>query len=113
MRRLLLLVGMLLVLDVNAQSHFTDGNKLLQACRELETRPESFMSGMCAGYASALADVMATPYPVSIRACIPEKVKLSQVIAVVTKALRDGPEQLDYSANSTAMVALSKAFPCK
>ena len=111
MKRLLLLAGMLLISDAQAQSSFTDGNKLLEACRTVEAQPGSFMAGVCAGYVPALADVMATP--LAIRACIPNGVKLSQTVAIVTKALRDHPEQLHYSANSTAMVALSAAFPCK
>lgn len=111
MKSLLLLAGMLLVLDVQAQSSFTDGNKLLEACRVVEAQPGSFMAGVCGGYVSALADVMSNP--VAIHACIPAGVTRSQVVAVVTKALRDHPEQLHYTASSTAMVALSAAFPCK
>jgi hypothetical protein len=111
MRTLLLLAGMLLVLDVQAQSTF-DGNKLLEACRKAEGPTGSFMEGVCGGYVAAVADVMSTP-PVAVRACIPEGATRGQIREVVTKALRDHPEQLHHEAVALTMVALSKAFPCK
>jgi hypothetical protein len=111
MKSLLLLAGMLLVLDVQAQANF-DGNKLLEACRAAETPTGSFMGGVCGGYVSALVDVMSGP-PVALRVCLPDGVTRGQAREIVMKALRDHPEQLHHSASDLVMGALSKAFPCK
>lgn len=109
---LLVLTGMLFVLDVQAQASFVTGDKLLENCREVETRSEAFNTGVCAGYVTAVADAMALPVVGGLRACIPIGVTTRQIVAVVTKYLRDHPEELHYSANSTATLALRMAFPC-
>lgn len=113
MKSLLLLAGMLLVLDVQAQSSFVSGNKLLDNCLEIETRPSSFKTGVCAGYVSSVVDSLAFQASGNLHACIPPQgVTVRQAVAVVTKYFRDYPEKLHYSAYTSAVLALSISFPC-
>ncbi len=45
--------------------------------------------------------------------CVPEEVKLKQMILVVQKYLWDHPEKLHRGAGELTMAALREAFPCK
>jgi len=103
-----------------------DGATLLKLC-QAEEKIES------ANNASELADVLQcqayvegvfTGYSMVSNAlnlrekgvesvCVPEEVKLKQMILVVQKYLREYPEKLHRGVGELTMTALKEAFPCK
>lgn len=113
MKRTMLLLGLLLTFDVNAQATYITGNALLEHCGKVESNTSSFTDGVCMGFIAGVADAMAIRTS-GTRACIPsQSVPLKQVVAVSLKYLRDNPAELHYSGFTNVAVALSKAFPCK
>jgi len=110
MKRALLLIGMLLAFDVEAEG-FDTGNDLLRYCSKHVTNP--FYNGLCSGYTIAIADVMVIDSVAGFRACFPATVTRGRLLEVSMQYLRAHPEQLHYTAVCLVAAALSEAFPCK
>jgi len=97
-------------------SAFINGNELHEYCNS-PRGTERY--GLCVGYIVGVSDALAsgtTNLPVLIfgwRACIPKNVTIGQVTDVVTKWLREHPQDRHYLATGIVAEALAKAFPCK
>lgn len=98
--------------DGRAQGHFATGNTLLRECEGNRLNQPS-----CLAYMSGLADGLALLFELhpqsSIRACVPDKVTVSQIRDVVLKYLREKPEDRHEAASTLGLLALVGAFPCK
>ncbi|MGU5731432.1 Rap1a/Tai family immunity protein [Aeromonas jandaei] len=62
----------------------------------------------CRGYITGVADVLD-----GFSFCIPDRVNRGQNVDVVTKYLRDHPEDRHQDAHTLTAYALSIAFPCQ
>jgi hypothetical protein len=89
-----------------ARADFMTGNQLWEKC---QASPPI----ICAGYVSAVADIMGHHTVFNRRACFAPEVTNGQVADVVKKWLREHPESRHYVASSLAAEALAEAFPCK
>lgn len=113
MKRAILLIGMLLAFDVRADA-FESGNTLADKCRGAAQREVTFPDGICLGYVTGIADVMAISPIGRSRACIPTSgTTKGQMVDIVVKHIREHPEELHYDAASLVAKALSTAFPCR
>jgi hypothetical protein len=75
--------------------------------------------GLCVGYIQGVFDSGTdgppnggTEWPSGMTACVPEGVTSGQLTEVVTKWLREHPEDWHFSANSLAANALMATWPC-
>lgn len=85
---------------------FQNGNDLYSSC---ENRVDQF----CIGYVMAIADVLGADNPVNgYRACFRSGVTGRQIIDIVTKYLRQKPDERHYNAAGLVADALQSAFPC-
>ena len=137
MKRNLWLFAMLLVFGVSSPSraaNIKDGNDLLDACRdadkgpdEMKTQDQLRRSMMCLGYITGVTDGIKVATQVNERVngkplnlgewggmfCIPDGVKVGQMLRVVVKYLRDHPEELHNDSAELVVAAFLTAFPCK
>ena len=99
--------------------HFSDGNDLLEACRQTLEFPESdknineFNAGSCWGYIRATNDmyeVMAQSAQRTI--CVSPQIGRKQLTMVVVKYLNEHPERLQNVAALLIYEAFQEAFPC-
>jgi Rap1a immunity proteins len=89
------------------------GNDLARKCNA--SAQDNFALGDCAGYVTAVADIMSQPewpYSQQAKACLVPEVERGQLVAVVKRYVAEHPEQLHYTAFSVVAVALAQAFPC-
>ena len=100
-------------------NHFSDGNDLLQACRqtiefsESDSKLNEFNAGSCWGYIRATNDmyqVMAQNAKRTI--CISPQMSRKQLTRVVVKYLKEHPERLHNVAALLIYEAFQEAFPC-
>ena len=100
-------------------NHFSDGNALLEACRQSTEKSESdnrfneFNAGSCWGYIRATNDmyeVMAQNAKRTI--CVSPKIGRKQITMVVVKYLKEHPERLHNVASLLIYEAFQEAFPC-
>ena len=91
-----------------AWADFLTGNTLYDLC----SSEISQKKGICAGYVTAIADVLASSPLYGEEACIPTEATAGQVLDVVEQWLSQYPEQRHYTAHILAVLALSDAFPC-
>jgi hypothetical protein len=103
----------------------TTGVQILQACGSAVKQQdgaqismqESIESIWCIGYLGGLLDGFGmSPPKINGRQvlCLPEQgITNDQLVRLVTKWLREHPENLHESGRMEALIALSKAFPCK
>lgn len=102
------------------------GAELLRACSAVVkqadglkiSEEEGVLSVYCLGYVSGFTDsVRLTSHfykPRDPKICLPEKgASNEQLIRVVTKWLKDHPENLHGSARLEVMLALENTFTCK
>ncbi len=98
---------------------FYTGNELLELC-------EAYLSGdtvaiitignTCIGYVIGIADaqkIFVNRNLMEQNWCLPEDIKASQLVRVVTKYLQENPQALHLTASSMAANALQKAFHCE
>jgi len=107
--RLILMAAILLLNMGNAWAGLTDGNKLHQWLLE-EEKPNgsSLEIGLSYGYVNGVLDMGN-----GILFCIAEGVTMGQLIAIVTKHLKDNPEKWNQPAQFIVINAMKSAFPCK
>jgi len=74
------------------------------------------LHGNCAGYIAGIVDAHNAYVgwgDMKANFCMPDDVLFGQVVRVVTKRLKEYPENLHLVASSTVTNALSAAFPCE
>src|SRR5262245_12829484 len=89
------------------------GNDLERKCNA--SAQDYFALGDCAGYVTAVADMMSQPewpYSQQAKACLVSSIERGQLVAVVKRYVAAHPEQLHFTAFSVVAVALAQAFPC-
>jgi len=103
-----------------------DGGTLLKLCRaeeRIETTKntdeladalqcQAYIEGVFTGY-SMVSNGLGLKEKGVENVCVPDEVKLGQMILVVQKYLKDHPEKLHQGAAKLTMTALKEAFPCK
>lgn len=116
---------LLLALGSRLASAQVEGSEILRGCgatvKQADgvrvTDREAIESIWCTGYISGITDgLRIAPELLGQRPffCMPQKgVSNDQIIRVIVKYLRENPEQLHQSGRSSALVALTKAFPCR
>jgi hypothetical protein len=90
-----------------------DGNKLLSECKGGETDNLSF--GICFGYIQGVvhgAESYSTAMDLTLPFCMPENASAGQIRDIVVKYFEESPESRHYTASSSILVALIRAFPC-
>jgi hypothetical protein len=98
-----------IMLPSASHAEYHDGNELLDYC----TREEgTFGSGVCSGYISGVASVLASSGVNGFRACIPDNVTNGQIRRVIVDRLERNPALLHYGASGLVAEALEIAFPC-
>lgn len=118
MKKLILLACLLL--PVTGYGNFVTGYKLLEACeaalKERESAAGKASENACAGYITGIYDVHeAFIYwgDMKPKWCAPKSgMKAGQLARVVTKWLRENPQNLHLGAGSLVPNALKQAFPC-
>ena len=100
-------------------NHFSDGNELLEACRQTiefsdsDDKYNEFNAGSCWGYIRATNDmyeVMAQNAKRTI--CVSPRIGRKQITMVVVKYLKEHPERLHNVASLLIYQAFQEAFPC-
>lgn len=102
-----LLVSIIFGLTHESRASFYSGNEMKSLC--ISTTP--YDRGLCLGFVAGVNDM--TRASGGRYYCLPKEVTLGQLVAVVTKRLRDEPERLHQSAAVIVIRALHYAFPCK
>jgi len=75
---------------------WTTGNKLKEECNS----ESIFERGLCSGFATAVAGIVANEAVYGWRACIPGGVTVGQLVGITKKHLNDNPEYLHLTATS-------------
>jgi hypothetical protein len=115
---LLVVGGVLAAPSANAQSSRT-GIELLRQCEgrggQTDTEGQVLLIA-CVSYIAGMVDALrvAGALPRVHRLFCPpaQGVMNEQLLLVVTKWLREHPDQLHYEARSSVVIALAQAFPC-
>ncbi len=68
--------------------------------------------GFCAGYVTAIADLMADQSLYGFRACLLGPVRSQQLMDNVTGILRASPDRARFAARTVVAESLSRSFPC-
>lgn len=89
---------------------FVDGNILIELC----TTSGEWAAHSCASYIVGVLDAQEDSIQSGgVRAiCLPDGVKSKQLSLVVSKYLKEHPENLHFRASSLVSEALFVAFPC-
>ncbi|MGA2563359.1 MAG: Rap1a/Tai family immunity protein [Steroidobacteraceae bacterium] len=85
---------------------FKSANQLYTDC----TSTSQFDQGSCWGYIVAAADIANGLTDIDV--CLPPGVTMQDVVDVTKKYLIDNPAERRYSAHSTVIASLRKAFSC-
>ena len=83
---------------------FDTGKSLLGSCDGADLTKQALCLGKISGYADMLQALKMI--------CLDNNVNRRQTVVVVLKFLSDHPEDIDKTAPSLALAALTKAFPC-
>ena len=68
--------------------------------------------GMCAGYVTALADLLMSESVAAYKACAFSAVRPQEIMDIVKNFIGKNPDMNDRPAHITAAAALAGAFPC-
>ena len=116
---ILLLISIFISSPAYAGVGYTDGNKILSACSELNKllhynfELDSFEAGRCWGYISASTDIYKViKYGSSRIVCISEEQEVSDYVRIVIKYLNEHPKDLDRPAFELITKAFAEIFPC-
>lgn len=114
MKKLLALIAALLVAQ-SAFSQFVNGNKLKdwsdadERSVSVNASAQDFrLSTQYLGYLQGSFDAQQYLFP-----CTPSGLTTGQLAAIVTKYLKDNPEQWTFSGNYIVNLAMKKSYPCK
>ncbi|HDN9016730.1 TPA: hypothetical protein P2I01_003634 [Aeromonas salmonicida] len=98
----------LLAFSTNIYAGYLDGNMLYERCTTKEEDQVYYLNASdCQGYITGVADAFD-----GYSFCIPNQVRRRQNVDIVTKYLRDHPEDRHQDAHILTAHALSLAFPC-
>lgn len=89
---------------------FYSGNELLNLCQNQNASAGDYVAGVIDTTVTVHAAQENLQIP---NICMPATSRLSQARDVVCGYLYNHPEERHFSASSTAMNVLSRAFPCK
>ena len=105
MRLFTLVIASGLVFPVHAQSaaYYISGNELIRACEGDST--------LCLGYVTGVSDGVTWLHPKAF--CVPDEVKNTQLVRVVTRYLQENPKTLHRAAQILVSDALRRAWPCR
>jgi hypothetical protein len=98
-----------------ADSYYT-GYKLLEYCSPHLKPKNSSAAGVCLGYITAATDIAidwSNTTGVDSRVCVPRKVSIGELRAIVIKYLDEHPKELHNGAAGIVLNAVYKAYPCK
>jgi len=100
-------------LVANAQNPFIKSTRAFKSANQLYTDCTStsqFDQGSCWGYIVAAADIANGLTDIDV--CLPPGVTTQEVVDVAKKYLSDNPAERRYSAHSTVIASLRKAYAC-
>ncbi len=113
-RRLLLLtviVSGVAVLPARAvDKHLFSADVLSKFCNSPHGAP--YDDGVCAGYITAIADVLLREPGMADRLCMPRNLSTSDFSKLVTRYVARHPDDKGLPAATVIRAALLKAFPC-
>lgn len=69
--------------------------------------------GMCAGYVTALADILMNETVTGYKACHFGEVRTQELMDIVKNYIANNPDMNDRPARVVASAALARAFPCQ
>ena len=95
---------------------FNTANELLVLCEAWIYKTDLSKANKCFGYITGVSDVHAAFVSweaMEQRWCLPEDIKSSQLVRVVTKELQENPQDLHMDGGSAVANALLSAFPCE
>jgi hypothetical protein len=90
---------------------FTESNVQEQAAAAQDSAIEDFQLAYCAGYTEGLQQMLLLSQARKL-VCLPEGVQTVQIGRVITKWIKDHPEEAHELTVVLAREALTKAFPC-
>jgi hypothetical protein len=110
-----ILVALLLTtsLAANAQNSLLKSTRAFKSANQLYTdctSPSQVDQGICWGYIVAAADIANGLKDIDV--CLSESAATQEIVDVAKKYLIDNPAERHYSAYSTIITSLRKAFPC-
>ena len=100
-----------------ADTFYVDGSALFERCSpdQNDLSPDVLI-GNCLGYVAGAVDTLEIHQSVGNLPryyCLPERVSVNQLVAVVVKYLGENPAELHNIASSLILKALVEAFPCE
>lgn len=102
-----------LILTLNLQANFKDGNDLVKNKAEYE-KPDNDKTINWFGVASYMSYIFGVHDSLEgILICTPSKVNGRQIIAIVGKYIDNHPEKWNQPASYLVVPPLLNAFPCK
>jgi len=87
---------------------FANNGDLYEACNGISVQ-------YCRGYISGIFDLGHTVQSItkSNKMCVPPDVSIKQLVAIVTKYLKDHPETWHDAASPTVLMIIGTTFPCQ
>ena len=114
-RRVFLLIGIAMALNVPSQAFSGAYSRLTEGCDNGEAAENPSTYEECLRYVSTVRDILEywAQYQ-DLRACIPPgSVANGQLASVVDRSLREHPQVMHESAGALLAAELSNAFSCK
>lgn len=113
-RRLILIAGIvctMTVLPVQAGGkHLFSADILSKFCNSPHGAP--YDDGICAGYITAIADVVLREPGMAKRLCVPRNLSTSDFSKLVTRHIARNPDDRTLPASEIVRTALLRAFSC-
>ena len=113
-RRLAILAGIactVLVLPGHAgEKHLFSADILSKFCNSPHGAP--YDDGICAGYITAISDVLLREKGMASRLCVPRNLSTSDFSKLVTRHMARNPDDKTLPASEVVRAALLKAFSC-
>lgn len=100
------MIGLLMLAAVQQlPAEIETGNSLYRRCRGQGSNPS-----ICIGYISGVYDALTSTN--ELRACLPDRVEIGQLVEIVDNAIRDDPATRQRPAASLAKEAWERSYPC-
>ncbi len=113
-RRMVLLTGIICTVAVlpaqASDKHLFNADILSKFCNS--PHGAYYDDGICAGYITAIADVMLREPGMAKRLCVPRNLSTSDFSKLVTRHVARYPDDKTLPASEMVRAALRKAFPC-
>jgi hypothetical protein len=95
---------------IASSSHLFNAEVLSKFCNSPHGAP--YDDGICAGYITAIADVLLQEPDLAKRLCVPRNLSTSDFSKLVTRHVARNPDDKRLPASKVIRTALLKAFPC-